>query len=765
MTLLHFIWEGAAIAFLLAFFLYIVRPASAQLRYCAACVTMLAMLAAFIITLAHFWPAYYRMPPFTTELAWVTVALAGPSGSASPLPADPLKWVTLAWTVGVSLLFIRSLASWLSAQRLRRIGVCTAPAEWQKRLSELAAQVRVSRPIALLESGLSEVPVVVGWLRPTILLPAGLLTGFPAEQIEFFLIHELAHIRRWDYLVNLLQTVAENLLFYHPAVWWVSVTMRAERENCCDDVVAALGKGREFAEALISLEQRRGALLEPALAATGGSLRSRVRRLLGQPDSQRRIAAPALLIGILSVAIAIAVAAPQKRNPQPPQPASSVPNPEVSRLFAQAKQNPRPRPSAEPATQESDPYTKWLDQDVIFIVTKEERSAFERLRTDEERKRFIEQFWLRRDPTPGTPENEYREEHYRRIEYANERFEEPQTSGWKTDRGSVYIKFGPPDELESHGATAAASPKETWRYRFIHGIGVDVVMEFVDASGTGEYRMTMDPNGPSKQAAATPDQQGAAGTILNIAARGSGTVVAVHVTAGQTVTVGQLLVELDSDNPPYNRILSPVAGTVLGNFLQVGQRVGTGQSLFQIRPQIPPFQVRPQIPSGQSREGSLSYFEAEGRSLQYQAGFEAGYVAYNSLTDNNLLDAERQFQRASKESPAGSPEARAALDRLRSVVASARSVRLGSNAPALPQTPWWAPDPQDTAAITRSIEITAKILADGAAQDISVTRSNDLSLNQSAIDAVQNWRFPVLEGGRLIYTIRVQVDPSKLARR
>jgi GWxTD domain-containing protein len=755
MTLLHFIWEGAAIAFVLAFFLYVVRPASAQVRYFAACVDMLAMLAAFGVTLAHFWPAYFTMPPFTTALAWGTVTLVGAPGSAPALPADPFKWVTLTWTVGASLLFIRSVASWLSAQRLRRIGVCTAPAEWQKRLSELAEQVRVSRPIALLESALSEVPVVVGWLRPAILLPAGLLTGFPAEQIEFFLIHELAHIRRWDYLANLLQTVAENLLFYHPAVWWVSVSMRAERENCCDDVVASLGKGREFAEALISLEQRRGTLLEPALAATGGSLRSRVRRLLGQAESQRRIAAPALLIGILSVAIAIAFAAPQKRNPQPAQPAS-LPYSELPRLLAQAKQNPRPAPSTESATQEADPYRKWLDQEVVFIITKEEHSAFERLRTDEERKRFIEQFWLRRDPTPTTPENEYREEHYRRIAYANERFEEPQTPGWKTDRGSVYIKFGPPDELESLGATAAAPPKETWRYRFIQGIGADVMMEFVDASGTGEYRMTMDPNGPSKQANATPGQQGATGTILNVAARASGTVVAIHVTAGQAVTVGQLLVELDSDNPPYNRILSPVVGTVLGNFLQVGQRIRSGQPLFQIRPQIPP---------RQSREAPLSYFEAEGRSLQYQAGFEAAYTEYNSLADNALLDAERQFQGASKESPAGSPEARAALDRLRSVVAGARSDRLGSNSPPAPQAPWWAPDPQDAAAMVRAIEITAKILADGTAQDVTVTRSNDPGLNQSAIDAVQHWRFPILEGGRLIYTIRVQVDPSKLARR
>jgi GWxTD domain-containing protein len=747
MTLLHFIWEGGLVALALAFFLYVVRPVSAQARYCAACLAMLAMLAAFGTTLAHFWPRYYGGPPLMAAFEWTRLQPATGGAAPSAPPTDPLKWLTLAWTAGVSLFFLRNLGSWLSAQRLRRVGVCSAPEEWQMRLSALAVQIHVSRPIVLLESGLSEVPLVVGWLRPAILLPVGLLTGFPAEQIEFFLIHELAHIRRWDYLVNLLQTAAENVLFYHPAVWWVSATMRAERENCCDDVVAALGKGREFASALISLEQKRGTLMEPALAATGGRLLARVRRLLGQPEPKRRIAAPALLIGVLTTAIAIAFAAPQKHSPQPVETAPSVPKPELPRLMAQAKQNPRPATAATPTVPEGDPYIKWLNQDVVFIVTNEERGAFQQLRTSGERQQFIEQFWLRRDPTPDTPQNEYREEHYRRIAYANENFGEPTTPGWKTDRGSVYIKFGPPDELESLGATAAAPPKELWRYRFIQGMGVNVLIEFVDSAGTGEYRMTTDPNAPFKQAAATPDQQGANGTILNVAARGSGTVVAIHVTAGQAVAVGQLLVELDLDNPPDNRIVSPVAGTVLGNFLQVGQRVARGQPLFQIRPQIP---------AAQLREGPLSYFEAESRSLQYQAGFEALGSEYNSRTDNALLEAERQFRRLKTE---------AALDRLRSVVASARSERLGSSAPALPQTPWWAPDPQDAAAMARSIEITAKIMPDGAAQDFNVTRSTDPALNQSATDAVQNWRFPILQGGRQTYTVKVQVDPNKLARR
>ena len=152
------------------------------------------------------------------------------------------------------------------------------------------------------------------------------------------------------------------------------------------------------------------------------------------------------------------------------------------------------------------PYRKWLNEDVLYIITDEERTAFKRMSTDEEREQFIEQFWLRRDPTPDTQENEFKEEHYRRIAYANERYASG-IPGWKTDRGRIYITFGPPDENESHpsggtyerpfeegGGTTSTYPFEKWRYRWIEGIGSDIIIEFVDPTMTGEYRMTMDPS-------------------------------------------------------------------------------------------------------------------------------------------------------------------------------------------------------------------------------------------------------------------------------
>ncbi|HVZ61279.1 MAG TPA: GWxTD domain-containing protein [Terriglobales bacterium] len=149
-------------------------------------------------------------------------------------------------------------------------------------------------------------------------------------------------------------------------------------------------------------------------------------------------------------------------------------------------------------------YKRWLDQDVRWIITEEERAAFKQLSNDEERDQFIEQFWLRRDPTPDTLENDYKEEHYRRIAYANEHYPSG-VPGWKTDRGRIYIMYGKPDEVESHptggqynrpmeegGGSTSTYPFEKWRYRYLEGIGQDINIEFVDTCSCNEYHMTVD---------------------------------------------------------------------------------------------------------------------------------------------------------------------------------------------------------------------------------------------------------------------------------
>src|SRR5262249_35159064 len=150
-------------------------------------------------------------------------------------------------------------------------------------LQRLKRRVAVSAVVYLGASLMVQVPMVIGWLRPCILLPVTALTGLSESQMEAILVHELAHIRRPDYLVNLLQTAIETLLFYHPAVWWVGKQMRIERENCCDDIaVVACGSAFEYAGALAEMEEIRGRAPAPALAANGGELLGRIRRILVQ---------------------------------------------------------------------------------------------------------------------------------------------------------------------------------------------------------------------------------------------------------------------------------------------------------------------------------------------------------------------------------------------------------------------------------------------------------------------------------------------------
>ncbi len=153
-------------------------------------------------------------------------------------------------------------------------------------------------------------------------------------------------------------------------------------------------------------------------------------------------------------------------------------------------------------------FQKWISEDVFWIVSSQERTDFNRLQTDGQRALFIEDFWARRDPTPGTPENEFRMEHYRRIQWANDHYSTTNWPGWKSDRGMMYIRYGAPDEKEEHpdGSVAAVYPYERWHYRYIEGVGRDVIMEFVDKTRSNEYQLTWDP--AAKQALLRVSEQG-----------------------------------------------------------------------------------------------------------------------------------------------------------------------------------------------------------------------------------------------------------------
>lgn len=306
-ALLHFIWQGIAMGFLLWIALFLLRRSSADVRYFVSCGALVLLALAPGVTALSLYE-----PRAAASLSWKTLSdpmtgqtkdIAAPAASALRLE----EWILPAWGAGVALFALRLMWCWGHTSALRRTG---APAEdaFVAMVSRAAERIGVKRRVRVLMSSLAEVPSVVGWIRPVLLLPVSVATGISAEQLEALIAHELAHVRRHDYLVNLAQAVMETVLFYHPVVWWVSSRIRYERELCCDDAaVAALGDRATYARALARLEEVR--LVRPSLAmgATRGPLYHRIERLLEgngfQQGPSRLICAAGLLIGVACFAI------------------------------------------------------------------------------------------------------------------------------------------------------------------------------------------------------------------------------------------------------------------------------------------------------------------------------------------------------------------------------------------------------------------------------------------------------------------------------
>jgi beta-lactamase regulating signal transducer with metallopeptidase domain len=283
-ALIQFVWQGLAVALLLFGTQFVLRKRSAQSRYLAACAALAIMAVLPVVTaLLH-----YRS--------------AG-TGTSQP-GAD---WTLPVWAAGVAIFSLRPVWSLTRIYALRRRG--TAPEAWISELGvSIAKRTGLTRAFRILISTISETPAVIGWLRPVILLPAATIAGLTVEQLETVLAHEIAHIRRHDYLVNLLQVLVETLLFYHPAVWWVSFCIRRERELCCDDeVVRFAGDALCYARALTTLERLRSATPALAMGGAGGELSYRIRRLVGDAPAQRE-RWPAIFAAALALLCATACA-------------------------------------------------------------------------------------------------------------------------------------------------------------------------------------------------------------------------------------------------------------------------------------------------------------------------------------------------------------------------------------------------------------------------------------------------------------------------
>jgi len=322
-ALIHSLWQCAALAMLAWIAFRVLRSKGPQARYLLGCGLLALMLIIPLVTFLLFWTPVSLGPESGLEGTEVALVLV----RAAALPSDHalrpvLPWLITAWMAGVSVMSLRLAGGWCWIQRLRWVGTEPAEALWQARLEALAGQMNLLRPVRLRSSRVVEVPMVLGWLKPLILVPAALFAAMEPCALAAILAHELAHVRRHDYFLNLLQSVVEVLLFFHPAVWWLSAQIRAERENCCDDIAASIcGDPLLYARALAALEDLRQPLESNpslALAATGGTLMNRIRRLI-TPKLPPSPAARAGLIAALTVSVLGAASTLGLRNQESPK--------------------------------------------------------------------------------------------------------------------------------------------------------------------------------------------------------------------------------------------------------------------------------------------------------------------------------------------------------------------------------------------------------------------------------------------------------------
>lgn len=365
LTLLHFLWQGLVIGALYAGARFWFRNAPASLRYALAVLTLGVLALTPPATLA--WLALQAPVPAAdagTIAAAGSFSLETVLAHSAPL-AGIAPWVVGIWLAGVVVLSLRLVAGWHYLATLRRSADRAAARHLRPRLEALAAHMGIRRRVTVACSERVESPILLGWLRPVILLPASVIAGFPTRQLEMVLVHELAHVRRHDHLVNLFQTVVETLLFYHPVVAWVSRDVRLERENACDDLAVDTARDRVgYVEMLAALENLRHADFRLALAVNDGQVLTRIRRLL-TPQGRRGFGMLGPLLAIVTTVAGITGISwlPLDGDESGPMDAAeiiepvatqSLPPPQVEPLDRQA---PSAATVAEPATDEPDAQT------------------------------------------------------------------------------------------------------------------------------------------------------------------------------------------------------------------------------------------------------------------------------------------------------------------------------------------------------------------------------------------------------------------------
>jgi beta-lactamase regulating signal transducer with metallopeptidase domain len=350
--LLHVVWQGTLIALALSAILALIDERSATIRYGLSTLALALMLVVPVTT--AFGPASMATALTTTgslpapeTTAGMTSGLLPGAGAPSfmvqamRLLSGSAPWLVPFWLLGVCILTIRTFGAWWVARQLTRTGVMDVPGPISRSFMEMKRRFGVHGEVIIRQSTRAEVPAVIGYFRPVLLLPVSALSGMSPQQLEAVIAHELAHIRRHDYLVNVFQQFAEILLFFHPAVWWVSGQIRKERENCCDDLaVLACGDVLSYASALLNLEEQRGRAPQLAVAATGGSLVGRVRRLLGKSEWQP--GTRTVMVPLVLASISLAVVTLSARQPGAPAAVATASSPAANQNPAAATTEPQP---------------------------------------------------------------------------------------------------------------------------------------------------------------------------------------------------------------------------------------------------------------------------------------------------------------------------------------------------------------------------------------------------------------------------------------
>ncbi len=317
----HSLWQAFAIALLLAAYLLAWQKTNARKRYAAGNAALITSLLLAVGTFVFYLKngiADVGQPVYSEEgglLGRYFIENTEPSFFDSYF-SENMPLIVTVWLVGLVIFFLKMLGGLLYIQRLKTRMASPLPKIWQERMAWLTEELGIARPVRLLESALVKAPMVVGWLKPVVLFPLGAVNNLAPSQVEAILAHELAHIARHDYLINLLQSLVEVIFYFNPAIWWISANVRTERENCCDDIAVRLsGNSLAYAKALVSLQEMQ--LAAPALALpfskNKNQLLLRIQRIL-QP-SQNKSNVMEKLSATLLLTVAVVLLSVQANTP------------------------------------------------------------------------------------------------------------------------------------------------------------------------------------------------------------------------------------------------------------------------------------------------------------------------------------------------------------------------------------------------------------------------------------------------------------------